>query len=1080
MKTKNKLPITGLLSLLLTLLCHNAYSQLADFTIAVTPSPQTCLGNGSLNFTVTGATPGSAMEFAVYLLPNTTQPVTTVTTLSASGLVAGGYKVVATQTLGGQTNSASADATIASTIIPLEYSTAIVNATCNQGGSITVTVISGTADSYEIIAGPQIFPQQESNVFTNLQAGQYQLRVYDSCGDALVTAVQVGEQSPDITINPSGLTEVVSCNTVNINYFFFASAQPNGLIAFPVTITYKVYPPGGGAATLFTDVMPTGESYNYISKEIPYYYGQYYTYDILITDACGTTYERLNLGINQELGLQLSKFTNSCEGYFIQLYVTNDVVPLTIEFLSAPAGFNPSEFNLSHPVSNESQIAYGNYDNPLPFGSYTIKITDACGHTATQSITLEETGEPTFYVSPGEECSNYVTIILPNIRTIASAIIVSAPQGYSPLPHDVTSFASFSTLFMELPIQGMYTFKITDVCGREFTITINVTSEFDPTVYIQQASSCTPGQTSVMLYVSQGKLTSVKITAAPQGFAMPLPADVSSYISSGNLYMNSLPSGNYTFQTIDSCGNARAAVYTISGYVADPDPVDILFNCGSFAINMHHNNTADLWQSFSLQRFDEVTGEWVHPSTGSPDVGLWLENNMIHYNFTYQGKLRIVRTSFFYNNGSDAEPGTTSCTNVIYAFEFTGVPVIKGAYAFPCANNTSEVIIDAEGVPPLQYAISSKNGTPYVVDNGENFVFTGLEDGSYNFKVTDNCGNITNIQYDITNLKPLPIVQSGFCAGGNSSLSVKLFSFLEYKWWKAGAPDTVLSTANILEFPSFGPEDSGVYYVSITSVTPGSCIDIVVEHEIVVPPGVTAGDDAVVINCDFASTVDLADYLSPGHTEDGTWTDTDQTGQLNGSLFTTTGMPPGLYDFEYSVSGCGSQDKAIIAVDIKAADFFEPLLTAGCVDFRYVLAVANIDDYPGATVSWSGPGNFSSSDAVAAITLPGTYSVVVTNAEGCVSEEFITVEKTSCDIPKGVSPNGDGLNDEFDLSDMFVSRLHIFNRYGFVVYEAGNYKKEWNGQAANGNELPTGTYYYVITPVSGQRVSGWVYLQRQM
>lgn len=1080
MKTKNKLILTGLLSLLLTLLCHDAYSQLNNFTLSVTPSPQTCLGNGSLNFTVSGTTPGSTMEFAVYLLPDITQPVTTVTTLSATGLVAGDYTVVATQTLGNQVNSNSANATIASSVIPLVYSTTVVSATCNKGGTVTVNVTSGTADTYEIIAGPEVFPQQESNVFTDLQAGQYQLRVYDACGDALVTTVQVVQQSPAITINPSGFTDVVTCNTVSMNYFFFATAQPNGVIAFPITITYKVYPPGGGAPTVITDVMPTGEIYNYINKEIPYYNGQYYTYDILITDACGNTYERLNLGINQTLNLQLSKFTQSCEGYFLQLYATNEVAPLTVEFTSAPAGFNPSDFNPLHPISNEAQVTYGNYDDPLPFGAYTVKITDACGNTATQSIILEETGEPSVYVNPGDECNNYVTIILPNFRAISSAVIVSAPEGYSPLPHDVTASASFSTLFIGLQLQGYYTFKITDECGREYTVNVHVVSDINPTVYIQQSSGCTTGRASVMLYVAQAKLVSVKITAAPPGFTMPLPADVSANINSGNLYINSLPAGNYTFQTIDNCGNPRTATYTINGYIPDPDPVDILYNCGSFNISMHHQNVMDLWQSFSLQKFDEGTGEWVNPSTGNPDIGIWLDNNMIHYNFSYQGKFRIVRTSFLFNGGPDPEPGTTTCNSVIYSFVFTGVPVINGAYAFPCGNNTSEVIIDAVGVPPLNYAITTKNGTPFVVNNGENFVFTGLENGSYNFKVTDDCGNITNIQYDISNLKPLPVMQAGFCAGGDSSLSVKLFSFLTYEWWKAGAPETILSATNSLDFPQFGPEDSGVYYVRIASTTPGSCIDIVLEHEVVVPSGVNAGEDALVINCDFASTINLADYLSPGHTEGGNWTDTDQTGQLNGTIFTTTGMQPGLYNFEYEVSGCGSQDTAIITIDIKAAGFFAPLLTAGCINAGYVVAVANIDEYPGATIAWTGPGGFSSSEAVAAITLPGTYTAVVTNTEGCVSEEAITVEKTSCDIPKGVSPNGDGMNDEFDLSDMFVSQLQIFNRYGFVVYEAGNYKKEWHGQTNKDNELPTGTYYYVITPVSGKRVSGWVYLQRQM
>jgi hypothetical protein len=119
LKQKNQLSLKVLLCLLLTFLCHDIHAQLSPFTINVASSPQTCLGNGSLNFTVNGATPGAAMEFEVYLLPNTSQPVTTVTSMTANGLVSGDYKVVATQLLNGQSNLATATATIIDNSIPL-------------------------------------------------------------------------------------------------------------------------------------------------------------------------------------------------------------------------------------------------------------------------------------------------------------------------------------------------------------------------------------------------------------------------------------------------------------------------------------------------------------------------------------------------------------------------------------------------------------------------------------------------------------------------------------------------------------------------------------------------------------------------------------------------------------------------------------------------------------------------------------------------------------------------------------------------------------------------------------------------
>jgi flagellar hook assembly protein FlgD len=47
------------------------------------------------------------------------------------------------------------------------------------------------------------------------------------------------------------------------------------------------------------------------------------------------------------------------------------------------------------------------------------------------------------------------------------------------------------------------------------------------------------------------------------------------------------------------------------------------------------------------------------------------------------------------------------------------------------------------------------------------------------------------------------------------------------------------------------------------------------------------------------------------------------------------------------------------------------------------------------------------------------------------------------------------------------------------VFTKANYRNEWNGRDKKGNELPTGTYYYVVTFENGTHKTGWVYLQRE-
>ncbi|KGO78569.1 hypothetical protein Q763_17750, partial [Flavobacterium beibuense F44-8] len=82
-------------------------------------------------------------------------------------------------------------------------------------------------------------------------------------------------------------------------------------------------------------------------------------------------------------------------------------------------------------------------------------------------------------------------------------------------------------------------------------------------------------------------------------------------------------------------------------------------------------------------------------------------------------------------------------------------------------------------------------------------------------------------------------------------------------------------------------------------------------------------------------------------------------------------------------------------------------------------------------------------------------------------------------IPKGISPNGDDKNDNFDLTGFNVRKISIFNRYGKEVFTQGAYTNEWYGQDKKGNELPTGTYYYSIELGNGDSKTGWVYINRE-
>lgn len=88
--------------------------------------------------------------------------------------------------------------------------------------------------------------------------------------------------------------------------------------------------------------------------------------------------------------------------------------------------------------------------------------------------------------------------------------------------------------------------------------------------------------------------------------------------------------------------------------------------------------------------------------------------------------------------------------------------------------------------------------------------------------------------------------------------------------------------------------------------------------------------------------------------------------------------------------------------------------------------------------------------------------------------------------PQGFSPNGDGINDIFNIPafDQFVPlKIMIMDRNGRLVYSSNEYDNQWDGKANtgiyNGQLLPSGVYYYKLTvPTISKELTGFIYLNR--
>ena len=180
------------------------------------------------------------------------------------------------------------------------------------------------------------------------------------------------------------------------------------------------------------------------------------------------------------------------------------------------------------------------------------------------------------------------------------------------------------------------------------------------------------------------------------------------------------------------------------------------------------------------------------------------------------------------------------------------------------------------------------------------------------------------------------------------------------------------------------------------------------------------------------------------------------------------------YNFTPSSGQCATSQTVTILVN----SIPEFSISGVCDGTDFVLSSSQENNSDNLTYSWYNALNekIGSSPSVK-ITQKGNYTVEVEDGK-CKTSKDIEVNSIFCEIPKGISQNDDQRNDSFDLRNLSVNKLEIFDRYGVKVYSKLNYQNEWDGTSDKGQKLPDGTYYYVVEFKSGKSKTGWVYLNR--
>lgn len=463
-------------------------------------------------------------------------------------------------------------------------------------------------------------------------------------------------------------------------------------------------------------------------------------------------------------------------------------------------------------------------------------------------------------------------------------------------------------------------------------------------------------------------------------------------------------------------------------------------------------------------------------------------------------------------NGS----GCPASDSVFLTVNDVPAPVLTGTP--PCEGDTGVVYLsNASAYTGTIIYNWYFNGTP-ITNTGDSLVIpnmTAADSGNYSMQIQVTQGaavcsdsSVAGFDYDVLDLPAVPAPIATTPCEGQTLTLINNAPGNSYVW---SGPAGFSSTQPIPTRTNATLAFAGLYTLTITDGNGCSNVGSVAVTIRPTPPNPTLLYTQPLCVGDLLELQDTTNYPVPPviyyWQGPNNIFDTTTVGQL---LLPNAGS--GIYQLSVAMDGCFSDqpdsvdvqyEPLPVGLDDNFSIQFRDSLVGGNIIINdapnpagYTLAI--VDSTEGGTASLNvaaGTLNYTPRSGFFGIdTLYYTLcDAQCPNSCDTVGVYIEVITEFECYIPQGLSPNGDGINDQLMIrckNNYPNAELKIFSRWGTLVYEGE--PTGWNGQF-NGKDLPDGTYFYVLdlndTTFTGtgtnkaegrvgDRYSGYIMLQR--